>query len=225
MRKPGKYLLAGLLALPGASFAAEGLSYTYLEADYLNLDVDAFGDEGDFLDDFDNGSGFLAEGSFAITENWFVFGNWSETDADTGFTNDQDVFIPGNTDVERINLGGGFALPLAERMDFLARAGYTDIDFGDFDFAGSGDTDLDNLDADSTDGWFADAGVRAQILDRLEGSAALRYTDLDTGDDFGVVGNLMFELTPSWGLNLTAEVGDEFASYGAGIRYSFDRFP
>jgi hypothetical protein len=221
MIRPGKYVLAGVLALPAAGFAAAGLSYSYFEADYVNLDVDAFGDEGDFIDDFDNGDGWGLRGSFAFTDNWFIFGNWSETDADTGFRNDAGLFIPSNQDVKRFDLGIGFNAPLSERLDFVARGAYTDIDFGDFDFGGSDDDDIEDLDDDSTDGFFVDAGVRAQLIDWLEGGVAARYTDLDTGSDIGIVGNLLFELNQNWGLNVEADVADDLATYSFGVRYSF----
>jgi hypothetical protein len=223
-RAMSRHLLALTLLLPCGAWAAEGLSYTYAEVDYVNLDVDAFGDSGDFVDDFDNGGGFALRGSFAINSALFVFADFSETDADTNFVNDQGLRVPANQDVERLNVGIGLALPVAERADLVARAAYADIDFGDFAFGASAqDDDVDDLNEDSSDGYFADASLRAQLTERLEGSVGARYTDVESVDNVSLIGNVMFELTQNLGINLEVDAGDELLTYYIGARYSFTR--
>ncbi|MGH8494700.1 MAG: outer membrane beta-barrel protein [Gammaproteobacteria bacterium] len=223
--RSARYVFPVLLMLPFAAWSAGDLSYTYLEADYVNLDVDAFGDAGDFVDDFDNGGGFAVRGSFAFGRALFGFADFSRTDADTNFVNDQGLRVDADQDVERVDVGVGLALPLAERADFVGRAAYTDIDFGDFAFgATASDDDVDDLREDSSDGYFADARLRAQLTDRLEGSVGARYTDVQSADNVSLIGNVLFELTPNLGINLEVDAGDELKTYYLGARYSFARF-
>src|SRR5690606_256453 len=77
-------LAAGLLALPISGMAAEGLSYGYLEIDYVNLDVDEPGDDV-FDRDFDNGGGWGIQASVPLTDTFFIFGGYSDTEADFSF--------------------------------------------------------------------------------------------------------------------------------------------
>lgn len=219
-------LLGGLLCAPLFGHAAEGLSYSYLEVDYIIQDIDAFEDDDlfdNFVDDFDDGDGFGIRGSFAFSPNWFVFGEYTETDADFTFVNDQGLLIPSDQDVERLSVGFGLVFPMAETVDLVGRAAYTDVDFGDFDLGGNSGDDFEfsDLDEDNSDGFFIDARLRAQLLEWLEGSAGARYTDIDSGDDFAFVGNLLFEFTQNWGVNLEVEVADEVSTYALGARYSF----
>ena len=53
----------GIAALSLSANAAEDLSYTYLEIDNINLDIDEVGDSGNVLVDLDNGGGWGARGS------------------------------------------------------------------------------------------------------------------------------------------------------------------
>ena len=53
-------LAAAVCLLPAAGFAADAgddLSYGYIEADYINLDIDQPGEDDVFDGDFDNGGG------------------------------------------------------------------------------------------------------------------------------------------------------------------------
>jgi hypothetical protein len=106
-----------------------------------------------------------------------------------------------------------------------------DVDYDDFATGAEDqdvtdpDTDLgnvwDDLNEDSSDGYFVDAGVRAQTaFEWLELGGGVRYTDLDAGDDFSLFGNALFEINQSMGINLTASFGDNLSSYGLGFRYS-----
>ena len=94
MRNPLSLLIfATLLGLQTIGASAQSrnpeLSYTWLEADYLNLDVDDFDDDEDLIDDWDDGDGWGVRGSFAFTPNFFGFAGYSETDSDASFTDDE----------------------------------------------------------------------------------------------------------------------------------------
>jgi hypothetical protein len=229
--KAPKILVAGLALVPLSGLAVEDLSYTYLEADYLNVDVDEFGEGGDFEDDFDNGDGWAIRGSygfdqspFGFADSWFVFFNWSETEADSSFTDDTGVRFPAETDVVRLDLGAGMAVPLNEMSQMVFSLAYSDLDVDDFNVGGTADDDFDvgNLDDDSSDGYFLEGAWRGQVTPMLELKAGLRYTDIEETDGFGFVGNALYEFTEQIGGIVFADVGSDVGTYGIGIRWDFD---
>lgn len=219
-----------LLAVPLAGHAAEAndeLSYTWLEADWMNLDIDAFDDDESVIEDFDDGDGWQVQGSFAFTPNFFGFASFSSTDADAAFRNQDNFLITESQDVERFDVGLGVNFPVevwARPTDIVARAAYVDVDYGDFDFGASGDSDLGDLDDDSSDGWTADLRLRSQPWEKVEASVGVGYIDIEEADNFSALGGVLIELTPNWGVNLEANVGDDVSTYLAGVRYSFARF-
>jgi hypothetical protein len=206
--------------LSAAADAAEDLSYTFLEIDYINLNIDEVGDSGSVLDDLDNGGGWGARGSYAIAPNWFVFGQYSVTDADTSFIDDQNQFFRSNTDINRLDLGGGFHNPISPTTDLVLRVAYTDVDTDGFRFGGTDDSSFDDLNEDSSDGFFVDAAVRSQLMESVEGSLGVRYTDLEEVDNVSLIGNLMYEFSPSFGVNLGLEAGNNISHILIGVRFS-----
>ena len=219
-RSKGIVLAAGLLALPVGSMAAEGLSYGYIEVDYINQDVDQPGEDL-FRDDFDNGDGWGVHVSLPVAETFFIFGSYAETESDFSFVDNQGVLIPGDTDIERFSLGLGLIVPMSGNSDLLLSGAYTDLDYGRFHFGASSDTDLNDLRDDPSDGYFVDLSWRAQMTDNVEGSIGARYTDIEDLDGLSLVGNVMYEFTPNIGVNLSVDAGDELLTWGLGARYSF----
>lgn len=228
--------IATLAVVPASAFAQTDqgdLSYTYFEGQYVNLDIDAFEDDDLFdntLEDFDDGNGWGFLGSFAFSENFFVEGSYRNTDADFSFVDDTGAFIPSDQDVKTLRLGAGWRTPIAESADFVMRAHYVDMDFGDFD-VGAGENELDgtgdirdafdDLNDDASDGFSLDAGARGQVMPWLEAAGGIRYTDMDWNDDVSFYGNLLFEVSPNFGVNLSGDFGDEIIYYGAGLRYTY----
>ena len=226
-------LIGSMVLLPAGAMAAEGVSYTFLEGDYLVQDIDLFEDDDAFdnvLEDFDDGDGFGLQGSVAFMDNLFLFGHYARTEGDFTFVDDTGVVIPQGEDIKSFRVGLGFNAPLAQSVDLVARAAYYDLDFGDFNL-GSSESQVgnvnevedafDDLNEDASDGYMADIGARAQLVPWLEGGAGLRYTSLEASDDFSVFGNLMFEMTENFGFNLTADFGENISTYSFGLRYSF----
>src|SRR5690554_1493290 len=96
-------LTALAVAASGSAMAQQDrLSYSYLELNYINLDIDEVGEGGDFLDDLENGNGWGISGSLEIGESWFIFADYSDTESDTGFVNDQGLFFSSDTDIKRL---------------------------------------------------------------------------------------------------------------------------
>jgi hypothetical protein len=225
MSKVNLTIISITLFCTGSAYAAEDLSYTFIEGDYLALDIDAFDDDESVIEDIDDGNGWAIRGSVAFTDNFFAFADFSESDSDVTFVDDNDNLIIANQDVNRLHLGLGMNFPIFEgraaQTDIVARAGYTDIDFGDFNLGASSSVDLGDLNDDNSDGFFIDAGLRMQLATWLEAGVGAKYTDIEDADDISFVGNLLFELNPAWGINVSADIGDEFTTYLAGLRFSF----
>jgi hypothetical protein len=211
----------GIATLVATADAAEDLSYSYLELDYINLNIDEVGNSGSVLDDLDNGGGWGLRGSLEIAPNWFAFGQYSVTDADASFIDDQNLFFRANTDINRLDLGAGFHNPVSAKTDLVLRLAYTDIDTDGFNFGGTGNISFGDLNEDSSDGFFIDAALRSQLREHIEGSVGLRYTDLQQIDNISIIGNLMYEFSPSMGLNLGLEAGDKISHLLIGLRFNF----
>jgi len=218
-------LCTGLLALPGFAMAAGDLSYSYVEADYINLSIDPFDDEGTIIEDFDDGNGWGARASFAITDSFFAFGGYSEIDSDAFFADDGDILFVSNRDVKRFDIGAGFNMPMFEpvdlQTDLVLRAAYSDVDFGDFNFGGIDGGGLDDLNEDSSDGFYVDALLRTQLATWMELSGGARYNNLEVDDSFSFIGNALFEINPNLGINLEVNVGEDNTLLMLGARYSF----
>ena len=225
--------LSALIAFPLSALAAEDISYSYIELDYVIQDIDLYEDDeafNDVIEDADDGDGYNLAVSFGVTESVFLFGSYTQTTADYTFVNDEGTFIPEDQDIKTLNLGLGFHVPLSTTTDFVARAAYMDVDYGEFSF-GQVDNDVadddetvgdafDDLNEDTSDGYMIDLGVRSQVAYWLELGGGVRYTDVDSGDDIAAFGSALFEITPNMGINLDASFGDNLSTYQLGFRYS-----
>lgn len=227
--KAHKLLIASLAFIPLSGLAVEDLSYTYLQAEFINLDIDEAG-EGTSLNELDDGDGIALRGSygfdqspFGFADSWFVFANYSESESDATFTDDQGIVRPAETDIIRLDVGAGLAVPFNEMSQMVFRLAYSDIDLEDFDVGATPTTSISDLGDESSDGYFIDGAWRGQLTAPIdwELTAGVRYTDIGETDNFSFIGNALFEITPNWGVNVSADVGDELTTVGIGGRYTF----
>lgn len=101
--------LALLAAIPFAAQADDKLSYTYLEADYVNIDSDA--------------DGYGVRGSFEFGDSGFY-----------GLGGYRTVELDGtNIDVDNWELGLGYAHGLSSNVDLIAEAAWNNYEVGSFD--------------------------------------------------------------------------------------------
>lgn len=105
-----------LLAVAPLATMAEGLSYSYAELDYVDLDID----------DAPSGDGFALRGSVGFAGNWFAFADYADSSVD--------VF-----DIESIAVGLGGHFPINSSWDVVGRVGYTELDFSGPAFGASDD--------------------------------------------------------------------------------------
>lgn len=192
-------LALALAALPLTALAAEP-NYTYVEAGWARLNVDADG-IGDV--DFD---GFQVRGSVEAGKDFHFFGSYGST------TND-DAGI--DVDVDELQLGVGYHYPLGNgSTDLIAEVGYLrqEIDAGDF---------VDG----KADGYRASVGFRSAFNDRFEGYVKGSYSGGDFDGFSGLVG-AQVKFNQTWGLVGEIEAGEiddgvDATKYLVGIRASF----
>ncbi|MCI0517108.1 MAG: hypothetical protein L0Y45_04665, partial [Woeseiaceae bacterium] len=102
-------LLMGMSAGAMAQGAANssGLNYTYAEIGYGQVNFDSPDIDGD---------GFSIGGSFALTDQFHLFGGYATTDLDF------------DVDATNFDLGFGFNTPLADNIDVVATLSYVYVE-------------------------------------------------------------------------------------------------
>ena len=182
--------VAANLVFAGASGAAE-LDYNYAELRWVDSELDggAFDVDGD---------GFELGGSMELAQSVHIFGNFRTLD-----------FGPG-IDASAFEIGGGYAMPLNNDTDLVARLSYID---GEIDGPGP---DIDDS------GFGFSAGARRMFTSRIEGRAFVNYQDLDeSGSEVG------FEIAGDYFLNNqvalggSLELGDDVTTWTLGARWFF----
>lgn len=200
-----RYLpLLALFAVPFSALAAEGVSYTYVEAGYAASSIDNGGPDAD---------GWAINGSAALTDNFHVYGGYSGQKTD-----DFDTLggRADGVDVDQWNLGAGYNHELNPRVDLLARVGYQKADTDDVRVGGINVLGVDR------DGWNVEAGVRGAITPNLEGYALGGYEDYDNADgEFYARLGAQVKLNQTWGINGEVKYVDDYIAYFVGPRMSF----
>ncbi len=204
----------GLAVVPmvlGASMAtaADKLSYSYLEAEYVfgdELDVDVGGD-----DKFDvDGTRF--KGSAALTNNVFAWG--SSTSLDIDFPSVVKNEVGESFDSQSIGIGGNFTLvPGARQLDAWGGVSYERVEILGFNDHGYG----------------LNAGLRWAALEVLELNASTSLRDY--GDEAWVYGvGAVYSATPQLGLVANWErwefdgdsgIDPEMDLFSVGARWTF----
>jgi hypothetical protein len=183
---------AALLAFSLAA-AAEAPSYSYIQAGYVEIDLDnSFGDI--------DGNGFTAGGSVPLSDQWHVFAGYSSSDFDF------------NVDIDEFTIGGGWHRAITGRTDFVAELGYVRADASTNGFS----IDDNGLAA----GVGVRSMLRDNL--ELFGSINHVELD-EAGGGTSVGGGLWYIVSGNLALGLAAEFDDDATAYGAGIRLYFDR--
>ena len=187
-----RYIAVAAALLLAAPAMAEGPNYTYLQGGYQRVELD------DSFFDVD-GDGFGVGGSFDFGNNVFAFAGYSMADFDFG------------VDVDQLDIGAGYHMPIAERTDFVASIAYVRVEaeasgFGSVDDSGFG----------------ASIGVRSMVTDQLELSGSLNYVDLDDGgDDTSIGGAAWYDVSDVVAIGANLGFGDDTTTYGLGARIYF----
>jgi opacity protein-like surface antigen len=188
--------LALAAALPLSAQAADGISYSYVEANYQS---------SDFLGE--NFDGFGIGGSFAFNEAWYGSVSYRKVG-----NNDFDVDLDETT----VNLGWHTAM--SDKADFLAEIGYVNVGVDTNSVFGSDSADGYRV-AAGFRGTLApnfEASIKARYTDLGSDNG---------GGDFGVGVGAVYHINPTWGITASYD-HDNFDSegmntWGIGVRASF----
>ena len=185
--------VASLSCLPVASQAAE-ISYSFVEAAYVNTDVDDFDETLD---------GFALGGSFEVVENVFLYASYSDQSTD---------LFGADVDVTGYSIGGGYALPLSDTLDVVGTIGYVSSEFEASYEGESGSFD--------DDGYELGIALKALPMEQLELSGGITYVDLsDSGDDTALGIGARWYFVPQFAVGALASFTDDSNSYGLSVRW------
>ena len=186
-----KWGLVAFAVLGGAPALAEGLNYNYVEAAYVDTEIDdsAFDVDGD---------GIALGGSVELGESIFLIAGYSAQEFDFGI------------DLDQWSVGVGGHIPISEKIDLVGSVSYVDAEvdtrFGNFDDSGYGLSV--GVRARVADNVEVEGGVNYVDLD-------------DVGDDttFGVGARYYF--TPEFALGAGVALGSDATGWSIGVRYEF----
>lgn len=210
-------LLALALAAAGSSAHAADLSYNYVQAGIISMDVndlDAIAAEGGINPDL---KGFNLKGSLAIGDSFYAFAGYRDAD---------DSISDGMARVEfgltQFNIGLGYRLEATENTDWLLEAEYIDDEIS----AKGSDGEMTVSDSFSDNGYRIATGLRGKASEKVELYGKITYSDVDQlGKGAGAQLGAVIGLNDTWGV--TAEYqrdrrdGTDFSQFGLGVRASF----
>lgn len=177
------------LALLPVFAQADGFDYTYVEAGYISADFDTAGVSVD-------GDGFGFNGSYAITDDYFLFAGYSSLGFDFSI------------DLNQLAVGGGWHSALSPTIDFVGTLAYLDTEV---------ETGFGSV---SEDGFGIGIGVRGQLNSTFEWEAGIEHSDVGGSDtSFGVDGRYYFTDTMAVGGGVTFD--DDVTVYAIGMRVEF----
>ena len=184
-------LIIGLMVFAGSA-SAEGLNYTYLQASWGQVDFD------DSLLDVD-GDGFGIAGSVAISENFHVFGEYQTADLDF------------SVDLNILEAGLGYNVPLSETVDFVARLGYVNIE-----------AEAPGVPSADEDGYSAGVGLRGNLSNNVELDGGVDYVDgSDTDGETRVNAGFRYNFTENFSVGAKGTWWEDVNIYQLNARFSF----
>ena len=148
-----------------------------------------------------DGDGLGLNGSYGITDSLNIVASYQTADFDS------------LGDADELTAGLGVHAPITEAFDVIAALSYVDQDIDPVAVPSVGD-----------DGFELKAGGRFLVSSLVEINAAVTYRDMDlAGDDTALGGGVLFNVTDSLALGLSAEFGDNVTEYTAGARWYFGK--
>ena len=181
-------IMVTLLVAFSATVSAQGINYNYVQGSYGRIELDNPGGNVD-------GDGFGLSASFAINDNFHVFGEYQTAD-----------FSPG--DVDLLELGAGYHNNIAQNLDVYANLGYLQ-----FDATG----------ASKEDAFSVGIGLRGAVSDAVELYGGLDYVDFqDSDSETRSNAGFILSLTETWGVGLKASFWDNVNIYQLNARWYFE---
>lgn len=172
------------------SATAADFDYNFLTLGYGTTDFDDVNVDGD---------GFGIGGSYAINEDYHVFGGYSSADLDF------------NIDATMFSAGIGFNRGMSEVVDFVAQLSYEYVELDAPGVTGADDNGLG-----------LGVGLRVAANEMLELNAGIQYIDLsDSGSDTGFSAGGLYSFTDAFALGLFGDWSDDVSSYTLSGRFYF----
>lgn len=178
-------IIAILFLFSGAAFAQD-LNYSYLQLNYGTVDIDDLSVDGD---------GFGLDLSFALTDEFYIVGNYETAGLDF------------SVDLTRWNAGVGFNSDIGENLDFIAELSYmyAEVDAG---IASADDS-----------GILGRVGVRGAVSNVVELQGAARYDEIS--EEFSFDAGALFNFNETFALGIFGLWEDGVTTYRAGARLNF----
>ncbi|MCG8435030.1 MAG: hypothetical protein MJA83_13450 [Gammaproteobacteria bacterium] len=163
-------LILLVMSITPFSTYARDINYSFADIRYVDISVD----------DFEDGDGFAVRGSYAVTDNIHVFGDYLDAEVDS-------------FDFEHTRFGVGYHKKIVfQDLSAFAQFSYEESE--------SGDT--------SDEGFGLTAGVRKNWHGRFEAGAYLRYVNMDESDTLVGI-NGLFHVNDRFSIGLEIEDGDD----------------
>ena len=201
-----KKMILAAAVLAAASFGASaaentantGISYTYVEGDYIARNMDA-----DMNTDVDF-KGWGVKGSYEIADQFHVFGAYNKTN--------NDDFL--DIDLDETQLGFGWHKSVADNADAIVELSW---------LRQGVDVSLLGVSADDhADGYRASAGFRGAFNEHVNGTFKVNYTDgSDFKSEFTPSFGVEVKFTPMFSAVADAEIGNGTKMYSIGLRANF----
>lgn len=178
---------------------ASDLSYTYVEAGYVDLDFDS-------VNDIDlDGDGWGIFGSLAINDLVHVFGGYATVDLDV---DNFDI----DADYDTWEMGFGAHYGIADNLDVVGTVSYVNADV---------ETDVGDAD---DDGFGVSARLRGRLANQFELEGGISYVDLDNaGNDFSVGADARWYFIETLALGFGYTTGDDVSAWTASLRWEMPK--
>ncbi len=171
--------------------ADDGMSYSFIEAAYIDTEID------DGPIDVD-GDGFGLKGSLELGEIAFVTASYGTQDFDL------------SVDLDQWSVGVGGHLPIAENIDLVGTLSYIDAEidtpFGDADDDGYGAGV--GIRARLAEQFEVEGGINYVDLD-------------DSGDDTSFALGGRYYISPEFAVGAGFQIGDDVTAWNIGVRVEF----
>jgi hypothetical protein len=189
-------MVAATLALPMVA-SADDVTYSYADLNYVTTDIDGVDEDLD---------GFALRGSIEITDQAFLFGNYTDQSAESGGV---------DVDYTTYTIGGGYAWSLSDTADLYGKLGYANAEV-EVNVPGFGGFKVDD------DGFLLGMGLRGRVAQVFELEGSVNYLDFsEGGDDTSLGVAARWFLTDQLNVGLEGDFGDDVTTYGVGMRWNF----